>query len=239
MKLKNKVILLLGATSDIGTATAKALIDENAQLIISGRNIKKLEAIDDYAKEKNSSVIIAPLDLKEKEKIIDFAYQIGQKFHKLDALINCAGFFKAATPLTHYKYNDILQFNELNYLTNFLLIKAFEPLLIKAGKSNLVFLTDNIAKNCQAYFAPFNAAQAALEAMCKTYAAEVKHYNININLVRAELIACQRLEKILPGFDNEKFKQPVDVANIIIDILTSATYKTGEIVNMESPQYVK
>ena len=86
-QLVGKIALITGASSGLGAAVAKRYIDEGAHLITIGRNLKRLEAIDDYAQEQGSSTTIVQLDLMDYPKIAELGQKIAQRFGHFTTLL--------------------------------------------------------------------------------------------------------------------------------------------------------
>ena len=91
--LKNKVIIITGASSGIGAATAIRLAKEGAIVIISSRNIKGLDTVADSIRKNKGQVMSIKVDVKNEADIKDMINIVKNKFGRIDAIVNNAGVF--------------------------------------------------------------------------------------------------------------------------------------------------
>ena len=89
--MKNKVIVITGASSGIGKALAFALAKNENKLVIAARNTKKLHAICDEIKEKKINVLSVVTDISNEEDCKNLIEQCIKEFGRIDVLINNAG----------------------------------------------------------------------------------------------------------------------------------------------------
>ena len=90
--LKNKVVLITGASSGIGKACAFAFAKEGANLILAARRLDKLKAIaSSITKEYNSKILAIELDVKDNQKVKSVISNLSEEWKQIDLLINNAG----------------------------------------------------------------------------------------------------------------------------------------------------
>jgi len=89
--LENKIILVTGASSGIGEATARLLADQGATLVLGARRTEKLQLIADELQAKGAKVVFKALDVTQKESVNAFVAYAQQTFGRVDVLINNAG----------------------------------------------------------------------------------------------------------------------------------------------------
>ena len=91
MPLNRKIALVTGATQGIGLAIARALAEEGCNLVICGRNQKRLHRIAADLSRKRLQVLAHPCDVRDEQSVSDLFQAVRQKFRRLDMLINNAG----------------------------------------------------------------------------------------------------------------------------------------------------
>jgi NADP-dependent 3-hydroxy acid dehydrogenase YdfG len=130
-QLVGKIALITGASSGLGAAVAKRYIDEGAHLITIGRNLKRLEAIDDYAQEQGSSTTIVQLDLMDYPKIAELGQKIAQRFGYLDIVVGNAAILGELTPLDHLHFKVWDKVIATNLTANWHLNKNHQSIIAK------------------------------------------------------------------------------------------------------------
>ena len=138
-KMKSKIVIVTGANSGIGKATAAQLADMGATVILACRSKERGEAaLSDLMCFNGRCFELMPLDLADLESVRAFAAQFAAKYDHLDALINNAGILGRRRELTKQGFE--LSFG-VNYLGGFLLTLLLLPLLEKSEQGRIVMTT--------------------------------------------------------------------------------------------------
>ena len=128
--LRNKIVLITGASRGIGRAVALAVSKAGADLIITGRTIGALEELDDDIKTAGGKATIVELDMQDYEAMPRLAAAINGRWGRLDGFVANAATLGSLTPLSHLDnsvWNDTIA---VNLTAQWHLIKAMEPLLL-------------------------------------------------------------------------------------------------------------
>ena len=184
MKLKDKVILISGASSGMGKEITKLLSKENCKLALFSRRISKLEEISKDLKKNKIECIFKKCDVKKKEDIknaVDFTYST---FGRIDIAILAAGIL-IPNPIQTYDSNIIKDSIEINFLGN---VYFIEYLLdkMKNQKSGTIAVTSTLPDNRGVPgWGAYGASKAALSWFLESLRAEAKNeYNINIITIK-------------------------------------------------------
>ena len=113
-KLKNKNILITGASNGIGKQIALSYGKNNANIIALGQSQSALEDLDKALSLYGNSATLVPIDLKNYQFISDLAEKLGERLDKLDALILNAATLGSLGPVTHideYEWNNTFSIN--------------------------------------------------------------------------------------------------------------------------------
>ena len=132
--------LITGASSGIGKAISEELSKSARHIYITSRNIKKLEEVHDNIIKNKCKCTIVPLDLHEDDGIENLAKQIYEKDKFIDVLILSAGIINQLSPVDSIELSNIKKIVDLNFLSNFRMIKIF-ILLKNSNGSNLVLIS--------------------------------------------------------------------------------------------------
>ena len=101
--LEGRTVLVTGSSKGIGAATAKALAAQGAHVILTGRDVRTLEAVEDAIHEAGGASTIAPVDLTETDGIARLANAIAGRWDTLDGLVIAAAYLPTLTPVTPSK----------------------------------------------------------------------------------------------------------------------------------------
>jgi NAD(P)-dependent dehydrogenase (short-subunit alcohol dehydrogenase family) len=236
-KLKNKIALITGASRGIGAAVAKRFAQEGAQLILVARSSTDLEFVDDQVQKYGPPALLVPFDLTDLPKIDDLAKSIAERFGQLDILVGNAAILGGLTPMTHIVPKIWHQVLTTNLHTNWHLLRACEPLLMKAGDARLAFVTSGITTHPTPYWGAYAVSKSALEMMVKIYAAEVSHTAFKVNLINPGSTRTAMRSQAMPGEDPMSIPSPEDITEVFVRACEARCPWHGEILSARDPQF--
>ena len=224
---EGKVALVTGASRGIGAATAKAIAEQGAHVIITARTAKDLEAVEDAIFNAGGNATIAPLDLTDGDSIARLATAVTERWGKLDVLVLNAAMLGTLAPVPAIDGAEFARSFTLNVTAQQVLIASFDALLRKSDAGRLVALTSSVGAAPRAFWGAYGASKAALETLVASYGEEVK----NLSAVRTAIVdpgrtRTQMRAKAYPGEDPATVKEPSVVANAIVAMLTTE-FETG------------
>jgi NAD(P)-dependent dehydrogenase (short-subunit alcohol dehydrogenase family) len=224
---EGKVALVTGASRGIGAATAKAIAEQGAHVIITARTAKDLEAVEDAIFNAGGNATIAPLDLTDGDSIARLATAVTERWGKLDVLVLNAAMLGTLAPVPAIDGAEFARLFTLNVTAQQVLIASFDALLRKSDAGRLVALTSSVGAAPRAFWGAYGASKAALETLVASYGEEVK----NLSAVRTAIVdpgrtRTQMRAKAYPGEDPATVKEPSVVANAIVAMLTTE-FETG------------
>jgi NAD(P)-dependent dehydrogenase (short-subunit alcohol dehydrogenase family) len=232
--LDGRLALVTGASRGIGAATAVTLAAAGAHVILVARTAAVLEEVEDRIHGAGGTATIAPLDLTDGESIGKLAGAVAERWGKLDALILNAAMLGTLTPVQDIDPKEFSRLLSLNLLANQALIAAFDPLMRKADRADVIMLTSSVAAEPRAFWGGYGSSKAALEALLGAYADETAHTGrIRVHIVDPGATRTQMRARAFPGEDPETLKGPEVVADAILDRL-SAEAPTGERIRVEA-----
>jgi len=231
---QDKLALVTGASRGIGAATAEALAAAGAHVILVARTASALEEVEDRIHAAGGSATIAPLDLTDGESIGKLAAAVAQRWEKLDILVLNAAMLGSLSPVQDIDPKEYSRILSLNLLANQALMAAFDPLLKRSDKADVVALTSSVGAEPRAFWGAYGSSKAALEALLGAYADE-NAYNDRVRVVVIDPGATRtRMRAIaFPGEEPETVKPPELVASAIVRRLM-ADNPTGEKIRVEA-----
>ena len=181
MSFTNKVVWLTGASSGIGKATALALSENDAKLIISSRNIKKLEEVRMLCKTPEN-VKILQVDLDDYHNLEKLVQEASFLFGRIDILINNGGISQRALAID----TDLIvdkQLFKTNYFGTVALSKALLPYFVTRKSGHFVVITSVVGKIGTPLRSSYAASKHALHGFFDSLRAEIHKDNIDVTLV--------------------------------------------------------
>jgi len=231
--LAGQLALVTGASRGIGAATAEALAGAGAHVILVARTASALEHVEDRIHEAGGSATIAPLDLTEGESIGKLAVAVAERWGKLETLVLNAAMLGSLTPVQDIDPKEYSRILSLNVLANQALVAAFDPLLRKADRADVVALTSSVGGDPRAFWGAYGSSKAALETLLGAYADETAHTGrIRIHIVDPGATRTRMRALAFPGEEPDSVKPPEAVAEAIVERLLSAA-PTGEKLRVE------
>jgi len=229
-----KLALVTGASRGIGAATAEALAAAGAHVILVARTASALEEVEDAIHAAGGTATIAPLDLIEGESIGKLAGAVAERWGKLDMLVLNAAMLGTLTPVQDIDPKEFSRLLSVNLLANQALIAAFDPLLRKAERADVVAITSSVGAEARAFWGAYGASKAALENLLGSYADETGHTGrIRVHIVDPGATRTQMRARAFPGEDPETLKPPEVVADAILQRL-AAEAPTGERIRVDA-----
>src|SRR3954454_4601225 len=212
MSNSSRIAVVTGASRGIGAAVALELAKTGHHVVAIARTVGGLEELDDAIKAAGRSATLVPLDMKDMDGIARLALALNERYGKLDVLVGNAGVLGPLSPLDHVEpkyYDDCM---DVNVKANWQLIRTMDALLKRSPAGRAVFLTSGAAYKGRAYWGPYAASKAALDALVRTYAAECASSNVRANLFSPGPTRTRMYMSAFPGVQPETLPAPEEIA---------------------------
>ena len=241
--LKNKNIIITGASGGIGNSIVEKLYESEANILATGTRIEKLEEL----KEKFNSIKIMNFDISQHEKIEDFINNATEKLGgSLDCIINNAGITKDNLTI-RMSLEEWTKVININLTSTFLMCKYSIKKMLKNKSGKIINITSVVGHTGNAGQANYTASKAGIVAMSKSLAIEYGKKNINVNCISPGFISTAMTDKIdekyketiIAKIPSNKLGKPEDIANAVT-FLTSdqSDYINGETLHVNGGMYL-
>ncbi|MDC1032805.1 3-oxoacyl-ACP reductase FabG [Candidatus Pelagibacter sp.] len=240
--LKNKNIIVTGATGGIGNSIIKKLNECGANILASGTRSEKLEDL----KSKFNNIKILKFDISQSDKIEEFIENSSKVLGGLDCIINNAGITQdnLAIRMNIEEWKKVI---DINLTSTFFMSKFAIKKMLKNKKGKIVNITSVVAHTGNMGQANYTASKAGIVAMSKSLAIEYAKKNINVNCISPGFIKTAMTDKI-----DDKFKEtivskipcarlgePEDIANAVLFLASShSDYVNGETLHVNGGMYM-
>lgn len=201
--LRNRTILVTGASKGIGRAVAIEAASHGATVILLGREIKALESLyDGIIAAGGPQPAIYPMNLANATPA-DYetlAEQLEQRYGRLDGLLHNAATFNVLTPIEHYSLPVWYQVMQVNLNAPFLLTHATLGLLKKSPDARILFTGASEDQLGKAYWGAYAVSKQGCEGLMKVLAEECEvNTRIRVNLLYPGKVATNLRTKAYPG----------------------------------------
>lgn len=219
-QLAGQVALVTGASKGIGAATALALAQAGAHVVLTARNAKALEGVEEAIFAAGGSATIAPVDLGDADGIARLANALAERWKALDVMIHCAAVLPELTSVRDIDQAQLSKTLTVNVLAVQALLAQFDPLLRASADPRLIYLTTSVASAPRAYWGAYGASKAAGENLVASYAEEVRNTSrVRVAIVDPGATRTAMRAKAYPGEDPASVKPPEAVASRLVALL--------------------
>ncbi|MAM37967.1 MAG: oxidoreductase [Erythrobacter sp.] len=220
--LEGKLALVTGASKGIGAATAVAFAEAGAHVVLTARDVRALETVEDRIHEVGGASTIAPIDLGESDGIARLASAIAGRWDKLDYLVISAAYMPTLSPVTQIDGKQFSQAVTTNLLATQSLLANFDPLLKRADAARVIGLTSSVGEAPRAYWSAYGATKAAFDNLLDAYGQEVEKISkVRVATIDPGATRTAMRAKAYPGEDPATVKPPEDVAKRIVDLVVN------------------
>ena len=243
INLKNKNIIVTGASGGIGSSIVEKLNEAGANILATGTKIEKL----DQLKSKFDKIKIIKFDISNHDKIENFIEEATESLGgNLDCIINNAGITQDNLTI-RMSMDEWTKVIDINLTSTFLMNKFAIKKMLKNKSGKIINITSVVGHTGNVGQANYTASKAGIVAMSKSLAIEYAKKNINVNCISPGFINTNMTEKI-----DEKFKEtiiskipisrlgkPSDIANAVLFLASSISdYITGETLHVNGGMYL-
>jgi len=242
INLKNKKVLITGATGGIGKALVSKFSSLDANILATGTKNEKL----DLLKKEFPNINILKFDISEHPKIEEFIENVFSQLTGLDVLINNAGvnLDNLSLRMTNEQWKKVI---DINLGSTFLLTKYAIKKMLKNKYGRIVNITSIVGHTGNLGQANYAASKAGIIGMSKSLAIEYAKKNITINCVSPGFIQTKMTDNILENIKAvltskipmSRLGSGEDVANTVAFLSSdAASYITGETIHVNGGMYM-
>jgi 3-oxoacyl-[acyl-carrier protein] reductase len=241
--LKNKNIIVTGASGGIGNSIVENLNKNGANILATGTRTEKLEEL----KKKFNNIKILKFDISQHEKIEEFIENATQELGgSLDCIVNNAGITKdnLTIRMSLEEWSKVIN---INLTSTFLMCKYSIKKMLKNKSGKIINITSVVGHTGNAGQANYTASKAGVVAMSKSLAIEYAKKNINVNCISPGFISTamtdqideKHKEAIIAKIPSNRLGKPDDIANAVSFLSSDQSdYITGETLHVNGGMYL-
>jgi NADP-dependent 3-hydroxy acid dehydrogenase YdfG len=180
--MKNKVVVITGASSGIGRATALLLAQKGASLALAGRSYPRLTEVADEVKRLGGQAIAVPTDVTQQDQVADLMSEAISAYGRIDALVNCAG-VGVIRPVEQLTVDDMDRTYAVNVKGVILVTRAAGMEMLKTGGGKVVTPVGTMGKYVMRGSAAYSASKWGAVGALKAMATEWQRNGIGFSLL--------------------------------------------------------
>ena len=241
--LKDKKALITGASGGIGKELARVLVEYDAEVCISGRNVEELNELKESLGDKCH---IVPCDLSNKNEISELVSKSEEVLGQIDILVNNAGITKdnIFLRMSDQEWEDVLNIN-LN--STFNILKLITKGMVKRKYGRIINISSVVGATGGAGQVNYAASKAGLIGLTKSLSQELATRNITVNCIAPGFIETPMTEKldnnrkdiIINSIPANRIGTPKDLSSAVIFLASQeSSYITGQTIHINGGLYM-
>jgi NAD(P)-dependent dehydrogenase (short-subunit alcohol dehydrogenase family) len=220
--LTNRVVLVTGASGNLGAAVARGFQAAGAQLVLADRAADRLAGLFPDLAAAPQHMLCGAVDAMNPESVQHWVDAAIARFGRIDVLANTVGGYKAGAP-THETSLETWDFMlNLNARTAFILSRAVLPQMLRQGSGRIVHTAARAALAGTANHSAYNASKSVVVRLVESMAAEYKHQGITVNCVLPGTIDTPQNRADMPDADWSRWVPPAAIADAFIFLASDA-----------------
>ncbi len=221
--LRNRIILITGASDGIGRALALEAARLGAQVILHGRNVAKLEKVYDAIEALGSaprpSIVVMDLATADSGAYQSLADSLAAEFGRLDGLVLNAGILGDRFSIEQYDPSQWQQVMHVNVTSAFVLTQLCLPLLQQSEDASVIFTSSGVGRQGRAFWGAYAVSKFATEGLSQVLADEHRHSSLRVNCVNPGATRTDMRLAAYPAEDRDDLKRPEDILPAYVYLL--------------------
>jgi NAD(P)-dependent dehydrogenase (short-subunit alcohol dehydrogenase family) len=242
--MNTKVVLITGALTGIGRATALAFAKEGARLIVSGRRDEAGAKLVSELQELGAEAEYVRADVHIEEDVHKLVDQTVKRFGRIDVAVNNAGTEGKPGPVIDQTVESYTTTFDANVLGTFLGLKHELKVMIPQGSGSIINISSTLGQKAAPGASIYAATKHAVEGLTKTAALEAASANVRVNAVAPGPIDTGMLDRftgspekkagLIAGVPLKRMGRPEEVAQTILFLASDkAPFITGQIFGID------
>jgi len=193
--IKGKVVVITGASSGLGEATARLLAEKGATVVLAARRTERIESLAEELKNKGGDALAVPTDVTDRQQVKQLVDKTVQTCGRIDVMLNNAGLMPLA-PLEELKIDEWEQMVDVNLKGVLYGIAAALPHMKQQKSGHIINVSSVYGHKLGPNATVYCATKFAVRALSEGLRQEVKPYNIRTTVISPGAVATELLEHI-------------------------------------------
>ena len=221
--LRDRIIMITGASNGIGRALALHAAELGAQIIVHGRDVSRLEKVYDEIEAMDGtprpSIAVMDLASADSEAYRSLAERLEVEFGRLDGLVLNAGILGDRFSIEQYDAAKWQEVMHVNVTSAFALTQVCLPLLQKSADGSVIYTSSGVGRTGRAFWGAYSVSKFATEGLSQVLADEHRHSNLRVNCVNPGATRTNMRLEAFPGEDRDALKRPEEILPTYVYLL--------------------
>jgi NAD(P)-dependent dehydrogenase (short-subunit alcohol dehydrogenase family) len=242
--MNTPVVLITGALTGIGRATALAFAQEDARIVVSGRHDEAGQALIAELYDLGAEVEFVRADVRHEDDVRNLIDQTVARFGRLDVAVNNAGTEGKTGPVTEQTAESYAAVFDTNVLGTLLSMKHELRVMQPQGSGSIINLSSTVGKKAAPGASVYTASKHAVEGMTKSAALEAAAFGVRVNAVAPGPTATEMLTRftgtadrkagLIAGVPLKRAGTVEEIAQTIVFLASEkASFITGQILGVD------
>ncbi len=213
--LNDRIILITGASDGIGRALALQAAELGGQIILHGRDVKKLEKVYDEIESIKSaprpSIAVVDLASANSNAYESLAENLAQEYGRLDGLVHNASVLGGRFSIEQYDAVQWQHVMHINVTAAFAITQVLLPMLKQADDPSVIFTSSGVGRTGRAFWGAYSVSKFATEGLSQVLADEHRDGNLRVNCVNPGATRTNMRLEAYPAEDRDALKRPEEI----------------------------
>ena len=221
--LRDRIVLITGASDGIGRALAVHAAGLGARVILHGRNTARLEAVYDEIEgiegAARPSIAVVDFATAGSDEFATLGQSIEETFGRLDGLVHNAGVLGQRLSIEQYDPAEWQTVLHINLTVPFVLTQLLMPMLRVSADPSVIFTSSGVGRVGKAFWGAYSASKFGTEALSQMLAAENEHTSLKSNCINPGPVRTKMRLEAYPAEDRDKLPAPEDILAAYVYLL--------------------
>ena len=218
-----KVVVVGGASGNLGQAVAGAFLAAGANLVLLDRAPDRLEDVFSELVNAPNHLLLGSVDATDAGSVERAIQTAVACFGHLDVLANTVGGYRAGAPVHETTFETWNLLQDLNLRSAFVLSRAVVPMMLEQGAGKIVHTAARAALKGGAKSAAYSVSKSGVVRLVESLAAELRQKGINANCVLPGTIDTPQNRRAMPNADHSRWVSPQAIADVFLFLASDAS----------------
>ncbi|GJM15803.1 MAG: oxidoreductase [Thermodesulfobacteriota bacterium] len=232
VRFKDKVVVVTGASSGIGQATALEFAREGAKTVLVSRSADKLARVADEIRNFNPNTLVIPTDVSDAHQVRQMVKTVLEEFGRIDVLFNNAGSSFVGRVEDSNFLENTREMMEVDYFGTIMVTKEILPIMKEQGEGNIMNMSSVVGRKAFPHFGGYSSAMHAISAFTDSLRQELRSSGIKVSIIHPALTRTPLLDHVRPEDMPPPFRSmtPITVDSVAKAVVNGVYYNQARIV---------